>query len=80
LDSSTEPDTTLNTQVAAGQPLGVRIAWRSGGAHFILIVGAGPNDMLTVKDPIYGLSYLPLATLANNYQGDGDWTHSYFTR
>ena len=58
----------------------LRVAWKGGGAHFIMVVGGGPNDMVLVKDPIYGLSYISYATLSGSYQGSGTWTHSYFTQ
>lgn len=78
--STTEPDATITAQVNAGLPLGVRVQWSGGGAHFIMVVGGGPNDMVLVKDPIYGMSYIPYNTLATSYQGSGTWTHSYFTK
>lgn len=77
---STEPDATITSESNNGLPLGVRVAWKGGGAHFIMVVGGGPNDMVLVKDPIYGLSYISYATLSGSYQGSGTWTHSYFTQ
>jgi hypothetical protein len=76
----TQPDATITSEAAAGRPLGVRIAWSGGGAHFIMLVGGGPNNMVTIKDPWYGASYIPYATLTSSYQGSGSWTHSYFTK
>ena len=36
--------------------------------------------MVLIKDPWYGASYISYDTLVNDYQGSGDWTHSYFTK
>ena len=77
--AGTVPDATLTSETAAGRPVGVRQAWSGGGAHFIMINGGGPNNMVTVKDPWYGSSYIPYATLVNGYQGTGSWTHTYYT-
>jgi len=75
-----ETDATITSQIKAGTPLGVRVAWSGGGAHFIIVIGGGPNDMVQVRDPIYGDSYIPYNTLKTSYQGSGTWTHSYFTK
>jgi hypothetical protein len=80
MTSTTEPDSTITSQAQLGQPLGIRIAWSGGGAHFIMAVGGGPNNMVTIKDPWYGASYIPYNTLTSSYQGSGSWTHSYFTK
>jgi hypothetical protein len=76
-----EEDAVLTAQANQGQPVGVRIEWREGGgAHFILVVGGGANNMITIKDPWYGQLYITYETLQSNYQALGDWTHSYFTK
>jgi hypothetical protein len=80
MTSSSEPDATITGQTQSGRPLGIRVAWGGGGAHFIMAVGGGPNNMVSIKDPWYGASYIPYNTLLNSYQGSGSWTHSYFTK
>ena len=35
---------------------------------------------MIVDDPIYGHSVLSYNTLANDYQGSGSWTNSYYTK
>jgi hypothetical protein len=77
--TGTVPDSTLGSETAGGRPVGVRQAWSGGGAHFIMINGGGPNNMVTVKDPWYGASYITYATLVSGYQGTGSWTHTYYT-
>jgi len=80
MTSSSEPDATITGQTQSGRPLGIRVAWSGGGAHFIMAVGGGPNNMVTIKDPWYGASYITYNTLVSSYQGSGSWTHSYFTK
>src|ERR1700736_6193187 len=48
------------------RPLGIRVAWSGGGAHFLCIMGqcgAGGIDYVTVDDPIYGRSDVNYPTL-----------------
>jgi hypothetical protein len=62
-------------------PVGIRIAWSGGGAHFIIVDGATTsNSTVHVEDPIYGTSDIAYNTMATKYQGTGSWTHTYFTR
>jgi hypothetical protein len=72
----------IQTEINAGRPLGARIGWASGGGYFVVLSGysARAGNFVTVDDPIYGHSTLPLATFQSSYQGSGSWTHSYWTR
>ncbi|MGH7439783.1 MAG: C39 family peptidase [Polyangiaceae bacterium] len=71
---------TVQATIDAGKPLGVRIAWASGGAHFVAVRGyVNDQQMLDVEDPFYGPSQIPYATFVSTYLGSGSWTHSYFT-
>ena len=70
-------------QVQTARPLGCRIGWFGGGGHFVVIDGCDPastNQLMTIKDPIYGTSVLPYNTFATAYQGAGSWTTSYLTK
>jgi hypothetical protein len=72
---------TIDTEIDARRPLGVRIGWSGGGGHFVAIGGYREWDELVhVEDPWYGPSDLAYTTLRNTYQGSGTWTHSYFTK
>lgn len=64
------------------QPLGVRIRWRGGGGHFVLVDGYdAETGTVQVKDP-WGDETVTLshAQLRDRYSGAGTWTHSYRTR
>ncbi|MDJ0597691.1 MAG: papain-like cysteine protease family protein [Crocosphaera sp.] len=64
-----------------GCPVGVRIGWNAGGGHFVLISGTdSSNNFVVVKDPWGGATKnMPYNTLRNNYDGSGQWTHTYRT-
>jgi hypothetical protein len=69
-------------QIREGRPLGVRVAWSGGGAHFLAVGGYRdlPVQYVHVEDPWYGPSDIPFSTLVGSYQGIGTWTNSYWTK
>ena len=67
-------------EIVAERPLGIRVAWSGGGAHFVMCIGDDNAGLVTVADPFYGTSTIPYGTLQIGYQGAGTWTHSYFTK
>jgi papain like cysteine protease AvrRpt2 len=72
----------IQGEIKGDRPLGVRIAWSTGGGHFVVVSGyATPptGDLVTVEDPIWGQSTLLLAVFQASYQGSGSWSHSYWT-
>ena len=73
----------IQGELANNRPLGVRIAWTRGGAHFVFLSGYYPTaagDFVTVEDPFFAESTLPLASFPAAYQGTGSWTHTYWTQ
>lgn len=78
-----EPLATIQSEIAGDRPLGARVAWAGGGAHFIAIGGwlmdiAG-QAFLDIHDPFYGESQVSLQAFNHSYRSPGDtWTHSYF--
>ncbi|WP_425492059.1 papain-like cysteine protease family protein [Azospirillum oryzae] len=75
----------VRSEISAGQPLGVRVAWQGGNAHFIavqgyFIDGAG-NEWLDLvdPDPMVIVTTERFNDVANRYRGSGSWTTSYFT-
>ncbi|HWX97097.1 MAG TPA: papain-like cysteine protease family protein [Solirubrobacteraceae bacterium] len=73
---------TVDSEIDARRPLGVRVAWAGGGAHFVAIGGYRelPEPYVHVEDPWYGPSDVPYSTLRSGYQASGTWTHTYWTR
>ncbi len=81
--SGTATVAQIETEVTFARPLGIRVAWSGGGAHFLCIMGqygVGGVDYVTVDDPIYGRSDVNYSTLQTAYQGTGSWTHTYYTK
>jgi hypothetical protein len=81
IDSGTTSYGTLRDQIRNGRPVGIRIAWSGGGAHFIAAVGADPGDFVLVGDPGGGsVSLVAYNTLKSSYNGSGTWTNTYYTK
>ncbi|RON11494.1 hypothetical protein BK659_01425 [Pseudomonas brassicacearum] len=69
----------IENQINMGRPIGIRVAWYGGGAHFLTFYGTNGNYVL-VADSIYGYSTRALNTFPGSYNGGGNWTTTYFTR
>jgi hypothetical protein len=82
MDGSVAGFQAVDDETDAGRPLGVRVAWSGGGAHFLAIIGylEDVQNYVAVDDPIYGKSDVSYDTLRTSYQGSGTWTHSYYTK
>ncbi len=76
--AGTQPAAAIGAELLAGRSLGVRIGWAGGGGHFVIINGL-EGDMVVVSDPAFGVSTMTLGAFTASYQGNGSWTHSYFT-
>ncbi|MGY8662415.1 papain-like cysteine protease family protein [Bradyrhizobium sp. UFLA05-109] len=71
-------------EINGGRPLGCRIAWAGGSAHFVALGGwsvtADGSQYVMVCDPYYGPTTKKYADFVSAYMTTGDsWTHSYFT-
>lgn len=69
----------ITNQISQGRPVGLRCAWYGGGAHFLTIYGISGN-YINVADSIYGYATYALNSFPANYQGGGNWTHTYYTQ
>ena len=79
--NGTCPFATLQSRVDAGQPVGTRVAWNGGGAHFMMITGYNNNgNTITLQDPWYGTSTVAYASYPGSYHGGGTWTGTYYTK
>ncbi|WP_374653700.1 papain-like cysteine protease family protein [Phenylobacterium sp.] len=80
-NSGTTAFAAIESQILQGRPLGIRVAWSGGGAHFICATGTEDNGLVWVSDCGSGTtSLVAYNTLVNSYNGSGSWTHSYFTK
>jgi hypothetical protein len=80
-NGSTTSFANTEAQVLQGRPLGIRVAWSGGGAHFVAATGTEDNSMVYVSDCGSGTtSLVDYNTLLTAYRGSGTWTHSYFTK
>lgn len=71
----------VESEMLSGQPLGIRVAWSGGGAHFIAATGTEDDGSVWVSDCGSGTtSLVAYDTLKTSYNGSGSWTHSYFTK
>lgn len=78
----------IRAEIECGAPVAVRIGWRGGGGHFVVITAVGPEDperrdqtWLRVADPKdTGASYISYRALKFRYKGQGRWTHTYTFR
>jgi hypothetical protein len=70
-------------EISADRPLGVRVGWGGAGddGHFLAIAGYSTigEQFVDVEDPWWSASTVPYAVLRSAYQGDGSWTHTYWT-
>jgi hypothetical protein len=71
----------LDNEIDGGRPVGIRVAWSGGGAHFLAVIGylEDAQNFVAVDDPIYGKSDVTYDTLKSGYQGSGSWTTTYYT-
>jgi hypothetical protein len=77
----------VQDEIDRERPLCLRVAWRSGGAHFLTIVGYLPESealagsrLIAVDDSQWGPSDVPYNVLCAAYRQDGRWTDTYFTK
>lgn len=73
----------IEREINANRVIGVRIQWRAGGGHFVVIHGYEIKEMeqrwLFVADPRRGNILIKLWDLSNSYDHQGAWSDSYLT-
>lgn len=73
----------IKTEIDQKLVIGVRTAWRGGGAHFLSIYGyddTSGTEFIYLDDSIYGKNYMELSIFNTSYQNSGTWTHSFLTQ
>jgi hypothetical protein len=76
---------TVMGEIGAGRPLGCRVAWLGGGAHFVALGGwsVAPDgtEIVEVHDPYYNFSQVTYSDFVASYKSPRDaWTDSYFVK
>jgi hypothetical protein len=68
-------------EINQGRPLGVRLEWFKGGAHYILVNGYNDQDgSIMIEDPLHGPHVLDFNRFPANYRESGAvWTETFFT-
>jgi hypothetical protein len=69
----------------AGLPVGARIVWGAGGAHFVAIDGYREfaetgEQWVHVQDPASGPNFYLYEDLVANYPPDGNWQDTYLVK
>jgi peptidase C39-like protein len=75
-------------EINAGRPVCVRVAWRGGGAHFVVITGYDDPDpnvaRVLIQDPYFQHQDIAWSDFLNVYRPvntqPGDWTDTYLTQ
>jgi hypothetical protein len=79
----------IQQQIDAFTPVCVRIGWRGGGGHFVIVYGyrilSSGVQQVEVADPFFAnsiLSYRQLVTAYGSAEqpGGGQWTHTFMVR
>ncbi len=75
----------VDGELSASRPVGARVRWTDGSAHFVVIWCCASNpagtEQVSISDPFYGPWDGPYTAFVNNYRGlRGKWSHTYFTR
>ncbi|WP_166437185.1 papain-like cysteine protease family protein [Niastella caeni] len=68
-------------EINQGRPLGVRLEWFKGGAHYILVNGyCDQEKSIMIEDPLHGKSIQVYDQFPDTYRESGAvWTESFFT-
>jgi hypothetical protein len=65
-------------------PIGARMLWPSGGAHFVAFSGYEEFDdgsqLVLVQDPLYGPGFHDFASLQGQYICGGTWQDTYLVK
>ncbi len=79
----------IQKQIDASTPVCVRIGWRGGGGHFVIIYGyrvlSSGVQQVEVADPFFANSIMSYRQFVNAYgsvekPGGGQWTHTFLVR
>ncbi|WP_103068633.1 papain-like cysteine protease family protein [Aquimarina sediminis] len=71
----------IQFEINQGRPLGVRLEWFKGGAHYILVKGYNAEEgNLIIEDSLHGSSIQLYDTFPEKYrEGGAVWTETFWT-
>ncbi|MEM9556465.1 MAG: papain-like cysteine protease family protein [Acidobacteriota bacterium] len=70
----------VQSEIAAGRPLCLGLAWSDGGNHYVVVRGAfAARRELSVDDPLHGPSIQHYDSFPMGYRGGGVWRETYWT-
>jgi hypothetical protein len=82
--------TDIKQHIDNRMPVCVRVAWRGGGGHFVVITGyritSAGRQMLEIADPLFPNSIIWYDDFVWSYQnveqpnGGGFWTHTFLVK
>ena len=69
------------SELESGRPIGIRIEWYKGGAHYLVIFGYhGPSREIHIADSKHGVSRHYFDRFPHDYQSGGAvWTENFWT-
>jgi hypothetical protein len=70
----------ITSQMAAGRPIAVDIAWPSGGGQHCVAIAGVLNDILLICDPVYGESPIQFELFPSTYQGGASLVNVVLTQ
>ena len=71
----------IQFEINQGRPLGVRLEWFKGGAHYVLVNGYNHQEgSIMIEDPLHGPGVHGFDRFPNNYRESGAvWTETFWT-
>lgn len=71
----------IQFEINQGRPLGVRLEWFKGGAHYILVTGYNDQEgSIMIEDPLHGPGMYGFDRFPETYRESGAvWTETFFT-
>ena len=74
------PLAQIQSEITAGRPVVVDIAWNSNGKQHVVAIAGVLGDKLLILDPIYGDSVVPYESFPSAYQGGATVNVVYLTQ
>ncbi|HKF49967.1 MAG TPA: papain-like cysteine protease family protein [Terracidiphilus sp.] len=70
----------IRFEINMGRPLGARIEWHHGGAHYVVIHGyRDEGELVLVGDSQHGPGEYALSRFPSLYREGGAWTETFWT-